>query len=148
MSEHEQQNPEQDIETIAPQKLLGNFTRNRVLKCIGIAVAVHITVIIVTSPRYIYESINPEAKARRVMREKAEREKSKDEAIARPSPRETVEKNKQPESTPGDTGEPSPDSMEARKQTETFRETTEVADPDDVPRQPEDIGISLDDTEF
>lgn len=142
---------EDDIENFAPQKLLGNFTRNRILKCLGIAAAIHVVILAGTSPRYIYESINPEAKKARLQREDAAKLKGMNEIIDRESPaakaaREKREAEKAADGTSTDDGDK--DSMANRKNTETYKETVEQADPDEIPEDPGDIGLSLEDTEL
>jgi len=144
MDEREHQRPDEDIDKIAPQKLLINFTRNRVLLCLGIALGLHIVVICGTSPRYIYEKINPEAKARRVERE----EKAKQAAL-----NATLAKGKDSASATSTVARASSDGgdkagMDARKETDQYKEITSQPEDDEIPRVPDDIDISLEDTEF
>jgi hypothetical protein len=142
---------EDDIENIAPQKLLGNFTQNRALKCLGIAAAIHLVILCGSSPRYIYESINPEAKKARLAREDASKLKDINEKIDRESPsaklaREKREAEKSESDSASSDGEG--DTMEKRKQTEAYKETVEKAAEDEIPEEPDDIGLSLEDTEL
>jgi len=142
---------EDDIENIAPQKLLGNFTQNRALKCLGIAAAIHLVILCGSSPRYIYESINPEAKKARLAREDASKLKDINEKIDRESPSAKLAREKrEAEKSEGDSAssDGEGDTMEKRKQTEAYKETVEKAAEDEIPEEPDDIGLSLEDTEL
>ncbi|MDA0321573.1 MAG: hypothetical protein O2923_02495 [Verrucomicrobia bacterium] len=142
---------DEDIENIAPQKLLVNFTENRTLKCLGLAAAIHVLVLCGSSPRYIYEAINPEAKKVRLAREDSDKLKDMNEKIDRESPaaklaREKREAEKSKADAASTDGEA--DTMEKRMQTDAYKETVEKAAADEIPSEPEDIGISLEDTEL
>jgi hypothetical protein len=142
MNETPEPRPEEDLDKLAPQKLLKNFTQNRVLLCLGIALGVHVIILCGSSPRYIYEGINPEAKARRIEREQKEAQIAVNARLAAGM-------------GSGATGEvvnASSDKKEVsdadRKESAVYKEITETAESDAIPRTPDDIDISLEDTSF
>ena len=142
MNEEPQSRPEEDVDKLSPQKLLKNFTQNRVLLCLGIALAAHVIVFCGTSPRYIYEGINPEAKARRIEREQKEAQVALNARLAAGMGSGAT----------GEVAQASSESKEVtdaeRKESAIYKEITEEADAEEIPRVPDDIDISLEDTTF
>jgi hypothetical protein len=137
--------PEEELDKLSPQKLLQNFTKNRVTQCVGIAFAVHLVIICGTSPRFIYESINPEAKARRIEREQKEAQLSLNARLAASAPPLTTGKvDKASSEGAGD----KPITDAERKESAVYKEVTEAAGDDEIPDVPDDIDISLEDTTF
>ncbi len=120
----------------SPDKLLTDFSKTRVAWYLLIAVAVHIVAAAATSVGYIRDRwIDPEGAARRraaqleARKAEAPRARPKPEA-PRPAPREA--KAKSPE--------------EARKDTPVMKEITELPKKGEIPEKPDDLGISIDET--
>lgn len=161
---------EQDISTIAPQKLMGSFSKNRVLFCIFVAVVAHVCVIGGSSTDFIYYNwINPEAgrvreEARRAAREEEEkkkleaeeREREAADAAARAAASNAVARADSPAPAPAgtNTAAASTNRVSAEiksvpaeyRDTKIVRETLEVAPKSAVPKKPDDLGISIEET--
>ena len=160
-----------DISNIAPQKLMGSFSKNRVLFCLFAAVVAHICVIGGSSTDFIYYNwINKEAglareEARRADRE-AEEEKERLEeeaerekfdkavraAVSNEQAAAAVEKaaagggtNAAAASTNVMSEEMKAVAVEFRN-TKIVKETLGVAPKKSIPKKPDNLGISLDET--
>ncbi|NQU20443.1 MAG: hypothetical protein HQ567_04105 [Candidatus Nealsonbacteria bacterium] len=130
-------------ENVSPYKLLDNFSRNRVVACIFLALVIHVTVIGGLSTDYIYRTwINPGA--------------NPDEQMAG-SPAEDEPGNAKPSGeTPDETppagatgsGHPAKDPpapSDPRENAPVVDRVIGKADPDAIPKQPAGVGISIDD---
>ena len=121
----------QGIQHLSPDKVLSGFSRTRVLRCILAAIAVHVLVAAATSVGYIRDRwLDPEGAARR----KA--------AIESPAPRPPAPAPEAPPPQP----KPAAASQDARKATPVYKEITELPKPGEIPKAPDDLGISIDET--
>ena len=136
---------DQDIQRHSPQKLMGSFAGSRMLVCLGIALAVHVIIVGGSSLDYIYYNwINREAGKARQERLEAERKAKADggrEAAETPAGGDA---KAEPGAAAGAEGEEA--MLEAHSDTPVVKRVTEKATPDEIPEQPEELGISLDDT--
>lgn len=135
---------EQNIEDFSPYTLLRNFSKNRVIPGVFLAVILHVAVIGGLSYQFIYTTwIDPSSNA-------PGDEGTNDAAADRPD-------------TDGATGEENPSAAAAATEdggkpagTEpaddtnldapVVREITDKANPDEIPKDPDNFGISIDDT--
>lgn len=147
-------NDSTDIQGLSPRKLLENFTASRFVLWTVAAVAIHVVVIGGLSAGYIRDTwIDPEGAAlRKAAAEaaaKAEAEKSVKPAPTAPAT------NVAPVTVPPPptAAVASPTNAEAsliekRKDTPVVKAITAVAPTNEIPKQPDDIGISIEDTKI
>lgn len=135
----------QDSLNTAPEKLVRGFTASRLMFWVIVAVAIHAVFAAATSVDYIRDTwIDPEGapqrKAAAAAAAKAEAEKPA--APAKPSaPADTVAA---PARDTDATGEAA--LLEQRKDTPIVEAVTELPAEDEIPRHPDDLGISIGDT--
>lgn len=142
---------EKDADRFAPQHLLAEFTRNRIVRCLAVALAVHVVIIGGSSLDYVYFSwINPEAgRAREDARKKAREAEVAKTRAAQTQPSETGEKAEPGKTATGEGAsgqETDQDLIEKNKTNPVIREITETAKPEDIPDKPDDLGISIGET--
>jgi hypothetical protein len=126
-----------DIQRLAPQKLVGRFGRSPILWCVVIALAAHVVLIGGTSIDYIYYNwVDPEAGRLRKEQEKAGAKPKGADAPA-PSPAEDGGKAKAPQPT-------GKELLDAHKDKPVVKQITETPDPDEIPKDPDGLDISLD----
>lgn len=146
----------QELEELAPQKLLGTFSKNRVGTCLVIASALHVLVIGGTSLDYVYYNwINKaagEARAKRLVEEKAKlRLKKKSAAATVPgSSTNAVAAGDVPSGTDTNAADVDVDDekamMDKYKDSPVVKRVTDTAKPDEIPPKPDDLEISVEDT--
>ena len=140
MSDEFTRPPQDDAENIAPQKLMENFTQNRVLKYLAIAAIAHLVVIVgTTSPRTLYEMVNPAAKKSRLEKERSEEQAALN---ARLKKDEAPDKGAAGKSAAGSKDD---DGTHDRKDTEVYKDISEKATPDEIPDKPDDVESLFDD---
>ncbi|NQT94448.1 MAG: hypothetical protein HQ559_16955 [Lentisphaerae bacterium] len=135
---------EKDTDRFAPQALLAEFTKNRIVRCLAIALAVHVVIIGGSSLDYVYFSwINPEAG-----RAREEAQKKAREAEAAKARGEVTQPSSPAENGKAGTAKTGSDqeTIEKNKTNPVIQEITETANPEDIPDRPEDLGISIDET--
>lgn len=133
-------------EAVTPEQLLAVFSKGRIVLWIGVAVAIHVVLIAVTSVGYIRDRwIDPEgAKDRKkaaavaLAAEKAKAQPAMPSAAKTNSP--TAPAAKAVTAKQGDAAQ-----LEARRDTKVVKRITEVAATNAIPKAP-DLGISLEDT--
>lgn len=140
-----------DIERLAPQKLLEAFSKGKVIRCIILAVVVHVVVIGGLSTRYIYYNwIDPEAGEALKEAEAREAEERKQVSAApAPAATNTVAVAAKPGTgAPRGDGSSDKELLEKHGDKPVVKAITEVATPDEIPKTPTPggLGISLDDT--
>lgn len=139
---------------MVPQRLVANFTKNRVLLCIVLALGLHALVIAGTSVDYIYYNmINQEAgRARVALREKEQEERKEAERREQLKKVEAVRAARATKasasnaSTKDDSKLSHDELMAKHKDAPVVKRVTEVASPDEIPDAPDDLNISLEDT--
>jgi len=131
----------QGIEHFSPDRLLTGFSKTRVLRYFAIAVAIHLVATAATSIGYIRDRwIDPEGAARRkaeqleARKADAQNPKSKVESPRPDAPR--------PEPKEGKVSAPE----DARKKAPVMKEITDLPKKGEIPKQPDDLGISIDET--
>jgi len=137
----------QDLQRLAPEKLTATFSRSRIFPCLLIAVAVHLVLLAATSVVYVRDTwIDPDGAARRKATKLAAK-KAEEEAAA-PSPKATAE-------TAGDaapkTGTAAAKTtheteMDKRKDAPVIKGITAKAKKDEIPKEPDGLGITIDET--
>jgi hypothetical protein len=133
-----------DITHHGPDKLLRGFTRSKILFSLLLAAGLHLVIIGVSSVGYIRDHwIDPEGAAlRKQAAETAARQRLEAEA---------GRADQQPAAAPATAPAAPPSAatdeqlLEQRKDAPVVREITEASAPDEIPRQPEDLGISIQD---
>ena len=124
----------QDINTLSPDKLVLGFSRSKILMGIGIAVAVHVVFLLATSVTYIRDRwVDPEGAMKR---KAAQLEARQAEAAAAKRPAEAAR--------PAAPDARSPE--EARRDTPVMKGITELPKKGEIPKAPDDLGISIDET--
>ena len=139
-----------DIERLAPQKLLERFSKGRVLLCLVAAIVLHVVIIGGLSTRYIYYNwINPEAGVAREEAAKKAAEKAASlaagEAIGTATATDTNSTAKSQTSAAGDDATQQ-ELLEKHKSAPVVKAITEAAAPDEIPTEPDSLGISIEDT--
>ncbi|MBN2301858.1 MAG: hypothetical protein JXN60_05015 [Lentisphaerae bacterium] len=144
-----------DIEKLAPHKLVANFTKNRVLLCTVIALAVHALVISVTSIDYLYYNvINQEAgrlREERIKNEEqakkdAERKKLQQKAEASRVVRTQNSGTADNLNKNSETDMSNETLMDKYKDTPVVKSVTDAAKPEEIPDAPDNLNISIKDT--
>jgi len=131
MSDESARSPQDDAENIAPQKLLENFTQNKVVKYLVIALIAHVVIIVgTTSPRTLYEMVNPAAKKARLEKERSEEQAVLDAKIKRNEAAKTDAKSD------AETGTKNAEGDHDRKDTAAYKELSES---EEAPEQPDDL---------
>jgi len=145
----EENDKDNDVDRFAPQKLLDEFTKSRIVLCVALALAVHVVLIGGSSLEYVYFNwINRDAGIAREEAKKAELEakkKAEREAAAAARAAKSKTSEKAAEKKPGaeDTDE---EMIEKHKDSTVVKEITETATPDEIPDKPDDLGISIEET--
>jgi hypothetical protein len=135
----------QDSLNTAPEKLVRGFTSTRIMFWVIVAVAMHIAFAAATSVDYIRDTwIDPEGAAQRKAAADAAANNEPEQPAAPATP-----------SAPSETGEVTAGSadatseaalLEQRKDTPVVEAVTELPAADEIPRHPDDLGISIGDT--
>jgi len=133
----------QTLQRLVPETLTATFSRSRIVRCLLIAVAVHLVLLAATSVVYVRDAwIDPEGAARRKAAKKAARD------AAAPSPK----------ATPSTAGAPAPKptagaatttheaEMEKRKHAPVIQRITAKAKKGEIPKEPDDLGITIEET--
>ncbi len=143
-----------DIQRINPDRLVHGFRRiDLFLIGLALAVGIHVAVIGGTSVSYVLDQLDPSrVEARKA--ELAARKKADEAEKARagtPAEKDAGAPEGGPADEPAAGGGDQPSSPAANvpehlKDHPVVREVTEAADPDEIPDAPDDLGISLDET--
>ncbi|MEI8314305.1 MAG: hypothetical protein WCG79_02525 [Verrucomicrobiota bacterium] len=131
-----------------PDKLLATFSRSPFWIWVILSLVIHLSVTVFISYGFIRDNyLDPEgAVARKAAALAAEAKPEPPPALKPVAPKPTP-----PAPSPSATATPtnSTDRMlEERKNTPIVKRITEVAKPDEIPKQPGDLNISLDDTKL
>ena len=138
----------QGMERLSPDKLVLGFSRTKIMLYLLIAVLVHIAAVAATSVGYIRDRwIDPEAAVRRKTEPAKPRAGSNIEpragaASGEPTKPPAAGKPEAQSSKLGASGAPD----DARKETPVVKGITELPKKDETPKQPDDLGISIDET--
>ncbi len=147
----------EDYSRHSPDKLLTGFTKGRMTLWVVTAVVVHVVFIVITSLGSIRDRwIDPEgAAARKVALEAARKAASqvtpapaKAPGVAPATNAAPVVPAKGPEGTNAAavTGKGKDEIPDDRRDAPVVKRITEAAKPEDIPKQPNGLGISIDDT--
>ena len=142
--------PIRSARELSPQKLLAGFSKGHIILWITVAAAVHVVVIGLLSVGYIRDRwIDPEgAVARKAAAVAAQDALKKAAALAKtppavPAPTGTVAKTEPPAAA----GKENPDEVPSdRTNAPVLKRITDKAQPGEIPKQPGELGISLEDT--
>ena len=145
--------PSPDLQRLAPEKLTVIFSRSKILLGLGIAVMLHLVLMAATSVTYVRDTwVDPEGAARR----KAERLAAK-EAVAKGA-RAAPATARATEPTPstaagtapatGASAGKTPDELEMdrRKGSAVIKQITDKPKKGEIPKNPDDLGIGIDET--
>ncbi len=138
----------QDIKLLhSPDKLLVGFTRSRFISCLLLAAAAHLVVFMLFSLSYMRDQMDPEG---------AERRQAEALAIQRPKPSpdssSTVLQDTAVSTIPDVVTDTTSSAIQAhavedsRTNTVIMREITDLPKPGETPAAPDDLGISISDT--
>jgi hypothetical protein len=140
------------IKTHAPDRLLRAFNNNRIVLALVIAVAAHVVVIGATSMSYIRDTyIDPEGAAQRKAAAEAAAKAAMKAAAGvstnapAAAPTDATKTNSAPKAVTSAVEKTDAQLMEERKGSPVIKAITDVAKPDEIPKQPDDIGISIKD---
>jgi len=152
------------MQDILPDELLGVFSRTGMGKFLALAVVVHVVLIGGTSVGYIRDRLDPVGAAERRKQEEAARQAAQKQPSAEPASAATQAASaegtavtqgsqgdarpaKAPQKEAGDTAVGSESKiLEARKDTPMVKRLTEVAKPEELPKKPDNLGISIEET--
>lgn len=150
MSEQANQN---DIQQLSPDKLMQGFSKTRFMSGIVLAVVIHILFVGVTSLQFIWRTwIAAEEPEPKVIAEAPAQagEPAADDAagvaVSATGVKESVDRDtgSAPERTAAQ--QQHDQMMEKYRDTPTVRAITDAADPDEIPTMPDDLGLSIEDT--
>jgi len=120
---------------LSPDKLLLDFSKTRILHYVALAVVIHLVLIAATSVGYIRDRwIDPEGATRRKAAQ-LEARKAAEAKAAPPKPERAAAPKAEQKAIPED-----------RKQTPVVKEITELPKKGEIPKEPDDLGISIDET--
>ena len=144
--------PSQDLQRLAPEKLTVTFSRSKILLGLGIAVVLHLVLMAATSVTYVRDTwIDPEGAVRRKA-EKLAAMKAGDAKGKRPAPGTATraEKPATGEAAPpktDTTAGKTPEEIELakRKGSRVVQDITAKAKTSDIPKDPDDLGIPIED---
>lgn len=135
---------EKDDQTLRPystDKLLVNFTQSRFSLYLVAAVVIHVVFIAITSVGYINERwIDPEGAARRKAGLEAAQSNKMASAAAVPAANTGSVSNMAPAVAPASAAPAD------RTNTAIMKQITDTAKPSEIPNAPDDLGISIKDT--
>jgi hypothetical protein len=140
-----------DMERLAPQKLLEPFAKGKVIRFVILAVVIHVVVIGAFSTRYVYYNwIDREAgKALKEAEALEVAERKAGPATAAPIATNRAAAPAAPKgSAPQTTGTSDKELVEKHGDKPVVKAITEAASPDEIPKAPtpDGLGISLEDT--
>jgi hypothetical protein len=132
--------PAPSIDRLSPEELLSGFATSHLVRWFLVALLLHVLVIGSFSIGNIRDFVDPEGAAARAQARLA---------AAQPAAESAIQSAAQSAADPA--AEPAPGAgagNEAAQATPTAVEkaTTAVAKPEDIPRLPDDLGLSIDDT--
>ncbi|MBI2192495.1 MAG: hypothetical protein HYU36_10980 [Planctomycetes bacterium] len=167
-------NPVLSSPTCAPERLLIGFSRSRVAACLGLALLLHVLVIGGTSSAYIRDRwIDPEGALERkrqaeAARKAALKKAAGPETTAKPGPASPGPESASTTIRPDEASVPVPAGpqastaaakqpenagdktdaqlLEEKKNAPVVKRITEAAKPEEIPRNPDDLGISIEET--
>lgn len=126
------------IDHLSPDDLVAGFSRSRLLRWFLVALAIHAVVIGGFSIGNIRDMLDPEgAKARKEAAKAAAQA-----AAAATAPAETAKAEPAAPTPPATPATPT----ESKPQTPIEQTVTEAAKPAEIPRTPDDLGLSIEDT--
>jgi len=135
----------QDSLNTAPEKLVRGFTSTRIMFWVIVAVAMHIAFAAATSVDYIRDTwIDPEGAAQRKAAADAAANTEPEQPAAPVTPPAPSETSTVTTGSPDATGEAA--LLKQRKDTPIVEAVTELPAEDEIPRHPDDLGISIGDT--
>jgi hypothetical protein len=152
------------IQDILPDELLGVFSRTGMGKFLALAVVIHVALIGGTSVGYIRDRLDPVGAAERRKQEEAAHQAAQKQAGAEPASAAAQTAStegtavtqgsqgdaQQAKALQKDAGDSAVGTeskiLEARKETPMVKRLTEVASPKELPKKPNDLGISIEDT--
>lgn len=152
------------MQDILPDELLGVFSRTGMGKFLALAVVIHVVLIGGTSVGYIRDRLDPVGAAERRKQEEAAHQAAQKQASVETAGAATQTAStegtaatqgsqgdaQQPEAPQKGAGDAAVGSdttiLEARKDTPMVKRLTEVASPKELPKKPDDLGISIQDT--
>ncbi len=148
--------PPTEFQRLSPDKLTVTFSRSRISRWVLLAIAAHLLLVAATSVTYVRDRwVDPEGAARRKAERLAAAKAGARAPATEAAPGTAADGAKgtpQPttQTAPG-TGTaaartPQEQEMEKRKGAPVIQQITEKAKKDDIPREPDDIGISIDET--
>ncbi|MFO7871340.1 MAG: hypothetical protein R6V03_07915 [Kiritimatiellia bacterium] len=150
MLDNEQE--KEEIKQYAPQKLMGSFSKNRIIFCTVLALIFHAVVIGGTSVDYIYYNwINPtagEARERRLREEREGQDREKQEALEKTQEEAAAEETEKEETQTDETVSTHDELMEKHRDAPVVKRVTEKASEEETPEMPDDLNLSIDDTGF
>jgi len=147
-----------------PDELLGVFSKTQTAACAAFAIGIHVVIVLASSTSYIRDTyIDPdgalERKEQATNAEKANLKAKADAAEGRAKEQENQDKVKEEDTekkpakkdeteTAATTDSEKTDKqmMEEKKDSQVIKEITEKAKPAEIPRDPDDLGINIDDT--
>jgi len=147
---------DQDPEHFAPQKLLTGFSKTRIFTWLLASIVLHVVVIGASSPEYLYyhvinwkageerERLQKQEEARRGQ-EEAEAGKVQ-ETRAQPVPKKPA-RNGEPAVRPEGEERNTSAMMKKHEDKPVIERINETAAPEEIPKQPDDLGLSIMDTE-
>jgi hypothetical protein len=125
----------ENVEDVSPYKLLRNFSKSRLLRCLFLALLIHAAVIGGLSTNYIWRTwVDPEA-------ELPEQEAAANAEGAEAQPADGTAKG------PGsdEKGGSAEDAGGAPQDAPVVNRVTEKADPGQIPDEPDGLGLSIED---
>ena len=135
--------PTTDLTQLSPEKLMHNFTQGQFSRWIALAVVVHVVLIGGLSFGYIRDTwIDPEGAAVRQAAAKAAAEAR----LPKPPPPAKVEPAAAAATSTNPPAATAKTLLEQRQDTPIVKAITATATTNEIPVQPDDLGISINDT--
>lgn len=140
---------EQDGLKTAPEKLVRGFTASRFMFWMALALVAHVVIIGVTSVGYIRDRIDPEGAALRKAAAEAAAKAMAEKAAPKtaPAPAAGTVTGAVPARAAAPTNAATDEALlQQRKDTPVVKAITQLPATNEIPRQPDELGISINDT--
>jgi outer membrane biosynthesis protein TonB len=142
----------QELQRLVPENLMVTFSRSRIFHCLLIAIGMHVVLMAATSVTYVRDTwIDPEGAARRKA-EKLAAKKAEQEAAAAvttqaaPTEKPSTSAQTEPPTSTTAAKTPAEAEMEKRKGAPVIQEITAKAKTSDIPKEPDGLGITIEET--
>jgi len=137
----------QELQRLVPEKLTVAFSKSRIFHCLLLAIGMHLLLVVVTSIGYVRDTwIDPEGAARRKAAALAARKAEEEGAAGSAAAPTSDAAGARPSTAAAAAKTPDGAELEKRKDAPVIKQITEKAKKGEIPKEPDGLGISIDET--